>query len=617
MRRSALRLALATLALAGCHGCRNDHPFVPYSIDGGTGTPAAPGADAAQAQPPEGGAAFARQSGTPAPADAKTWTVDGLALTAPDGATFRQALVLDLDGDAQPDALALVEERAEPAGTLRPGLVLYRGGSSGVAAPLRLPLQVTSLDPRCARVEKLTRVGKRSAAVEIGEACLPGVSPVSPTREVMLLAWSGSLRTRLDLAVVDPPNAPALAFDLDGADADGDGLDDVTVRVSLEGGGPPFEPRPPVHATFRWFDRPAGMSRQPGEPEASFHAMAAVGAQRAAKPKEAATGLAVVQAGKVLFQAVCDESAGRRVTPVPPGAPLACEAGRALEELGLAEARAYVSLGDVLDAIAAVDAAGNPPAIRTAAKTTEATGWVTQLAPVVTATSLRAISALPLLGPDAMAWGAMRFEPSGSVLVRSTAGVVRVDPVQGDEVEATGIPVWGSSVASPDGKVRLVSATAPCHGATLEATLTMPDAGDATRIPLPLLAPLTAPCTSGSGVPVSLTPIAWGAGGLEAVVAGSPLLFSSFTAEGAKVGALLQPLGQPVTPGAPRSPDGRTTVVPTSQGIVVRGEKARILRARELDHGYLELRDCAVSDDASRVACVRGGRAFVGIWPVP
>jgi len=118
-------------------------------------------------------------------------------------------------------------------------------------------------------------------------------------------------------------------------------------------------------------------------------------------------------------------------------------------------------------------------------------------------------------------------------------------------------------------------------------------------------------------VPVSLTPIAWGAGGLEAVVAGSPLLFSSFTAEGAKVGALLQPLGQPVTPGAPRSPDGRTTVVPTSQGIVVRGEKARILRARELDHGYLELRDCAVSDDASRVACVRGGRAFVGIWPVP
>ena len=73
-------------------------------------------------------------------------------------------------------------------------------------------------------------------------------------------------------------------------------------------------------------------------------------------------------------------------------------------------------------------------------------------------------------------------------------------------------------------------------------------------------------------------------------------------------------LDQPVTPGAPRSPSGRVTVVPTSLGIVVRGPRTRIYRARELEGGYLELRDCTVSDDAMRVACVRGGRAFAGVW---
>jgi hypothetical protein len=41
------------------------------------------------------------------------------------------------------------------------------------------------------------------------------------------------------------------------------------------------------------------------------------------------------------------------------------------------------------------------------------------------------------------------------------------------------------------------------------------------------------------------------------------------------------------------------------------------LRARELDGTYASQRDCTVSDDGARVACVRDGRAWVGIWDVP
>jgi hypothetical protein len=208
--------------------------------------------------------------------------------------------------------------------------------------------------------------------------------------------------------------------------------------------------------------------------------------------------------------------------------------------------------------------------------------------------------------------------------VRTLAGVVRVDPVHGDETEATGVLAWGTSVGSPDGKLRLEGVFAPCRGAALEVSLVagdkaggaMVDGGDASSIALPIAAPLAPRCASGAREPVPVIPIAWGAGGLELVAAGEPVLVPS----GAKASALFQLLSdkeEPVTPGAPLSPDGATLVVPTSQGIVVRGQKTRLLRAKELDHGYSELRDCAVSDDATRIACVRGGVAFVGVWPSP
>jgi hypothetical protein len=42
--------------------------------------------------------------------------------------------------------------------------------------------------------------------------------------------------------------------------------------------------------------------------------------------------------------------------------------------------------------------------------------------------------------------------------------------------------------------------------------------------------------------------------------------------------------------------------------------RTRILRASELDATYAEQRDCAVSNDATHVACVRAGKAWVGTW---
>jgi hypothetical protein len=168
-------------------------------------------------------------------------------------------------------------------------------------------------------------------------------------------------------------------------------------------------------------------------------------------------------------------------------------------------------------------------------------------------------------------------------------------------------------VLAPDGATRWIEAYDPCDALALRATFAPTGSGDPRDVALPVAPPLGTRCatTGAKGEPAHALPVAWGARGLEAIVAGEPVLVSP---DLARATLAVASLDQPVTPGAPRSPSGRVTVVPTSLGIVVRGPRTRIYRARELEGGYLELRDCTVSDDAMRVACVRGGRAFAGVW---
>ena len=502
-------------------------------------------------------------------------------------------------------------------------LVLYRGVAGGaggppqvIATPPALPL-----GPACAPRRRLAQVGKHSIELETGAACDPGAANgaagagAGARWVAAVVISSAEAKVHFRATLLDPVNAPALSLDIDGTDRDGDGLDDVAVRVSLEGGAPPFEPGPRVSAIVRWFDRPAGMSRDPDEPDASFRAMASVAATKAARSKEAPSVPRYVEQVRSLYRALCAEGGGPRVVDLEGGRPLACGTSKGLEEAGLAEVRAYAVSGDALRAIAALDRAQLPPATRTAPRTTDAQAWVTQLAPVLAApSSLRALGAVPQIERGrAPSWGALAFDANGKVLVRTIAGVVRADPVQGDEAAADGVPAWRSGVVSPEGAYRWIESYDPCDGLALRATFAPNAGGEVRDVALPVAPPLGGKCasTGAHGEPATTLPVAWGARGLEAIVAGEPLLVSP---DFARATASVASLGQPVTLGAPRSPNGRMLAVPTSMGILVRGGRSRLLRAKELDGGYLELRDCAVSDDGGRVACVRGGRAFVGVW---
>jgi hypothetical protein len=622
-RTAGLGWFAAAALLGGCQGCKDDHPYVPYVI-GDAETKVSLATTSQLAPPPEeGGAGFAAQAASVAPEGSASWTLDGLALVAPEGMTFQLGLARDFDGDGAPDALAIA--RGKTAGDQ--GQVLYYAGKpgggveAGVIAGAPPPMPVPN-DPTCSPVQRMSLIGTRSVFVEIGTQCAghDAASPARRARGAVPSRWAAVVwaparahraEVHLALVVSDPPGSPPLTLDADGSDYDGDGIDDVTMKITLDGSWPPFEAGPRVSATLRWIDRPAGMSREPDQPEASLHAALAGVAARAAKAKDAPSVLPLVRQVRALFQAMCAEGGAPRLLRSPDGRPIACgPPSHALEEAGLAETRALASTFDVLGAIAALGRAQQLPASRTPARATDAEAWIEQAAPLAWSSALRAISALPAIDHgNSPAWGAMAFEPTGKLLVRTPGGVVRVDPASGDQSDASDVAPWKAPVLSPDGSLRWNDVQDACDGSSFAASFVGAGDRDGREVLLPIQGRVG--CVSPKGEPVAAMPVAWGPAGFVALVSGQLV---SFSLDLAHASVAPTPPSLAPAPGGPRSPDGKTVVVPTSLGIVVRGAKTRLFRAKELDGAYLELRDCTVSDDGNRVACVRGGVAFVGIW---
>lgn len=604
-------VASMALALVGCRGCKNDHPYVPYAIDDDA---AAVASDAGPSGASDDGSspAFAEQAAFYAPAGARRWTLGTLDLAAPETTVFELGVSADLDGDGQEDAVAIARKESDP---LDPGMVLFYkgGGLRTTLVPARAGAKA------CPATRRLGLVGKRSVVVELGLGC-PAASSREPSRYLAVLSFGHGPRVQLEAGVLDPPGAGRLSFEVDGSDRDGDGVEDVALAATLEGGGAPFEPGPRLRAFVRWFDRPAGLSRDASEPDLSLRTVAFTLGARASRPKDASGVPPSVRQLRALLRALCSEGGSPRLVRLgagggaPDGALVSCGASHAMEDAALAEVHAAVTAGEPVLAATLLDRAQRPPATKTAARAAAAIGWIEKLAPPsVAPEGLRSVAAVPAFERGRMpAWGALAFEASGKLLVRTAAGVVRVDPINGDEADAPDVRAWDLAVASPDGARRLLEVYNACDGVALHATLGPGTVQDLIDVALPIAPPLGASrCVGAKGEPVPATALAWGPGGLETVLAGEPTLVT----EAGHASALHALLGQPYTFGAPRSPDGKTVIVPSGIGLVVWGPRNRLLRAKELDGAYTEQRDCAVNDDGTRAACVRAGRVWVGVFP--
>lgn len=581
---------VVVLVLSGCgRGCGK--PYVPYTIDeaGTTG-------DLIEAGQPLVARVFDAGPARVAPPNTTSWEVDGVTWMAPEGRVFRLVLAADFDGDGAKEALATVgpSEGAPPAPT---ELVYYasNGGGRTTATLASAP----PAPPNCVfENDVLLPSGDRSLHVAIGSRC---TEPTPSRRFVGLVSVEGArAQLRAAVTVTDPPFLPPLDVMFAARDEDQDGRADVTLTLGLAGGGPPFEPGPPVSVRASWLDRPAGLSRQADEPDASFQKMAAGLTARAVKAKEAVTVPDAARQLETLFRAMCPQAGQARLQQWQEVQPLSC-GEKGIADAAIARARAFLTMGDVTRALAAWQA------VRPSDRTASLRKSIEQAAPARRPQLLRGVQAKPdtdaSLSP---VWGALAFEPDGKLLVRSMGQVVRVEPMSGQEAVAEGERPWPAQVQSPDGWLWR-DAFDPCDGLSLRATFTVPG-GEPREILLPV-EPSLAPC---AGRPsVRAVAYAWTPRGLLAWVGGVPLSFAPDFKHALPVTAFGEALP---TRGAPRSPNGRVFALPTVEGVLVRGDKTRLFRAEEWEGVYADLKDCTVSDDGSRVACVKAGRAMVGVW---
>ena len=167
-----------------------------------------------------------------------------------------------------------------------------------------------------------------------------------------------------DATINDPKDAPALTVDVEVADRDKDGIDDTILHLTLAG----TDDLPPVETKLAFFDRPAGPSRDPEEPDASQKAIATRIASQKTKTKDMPP---LVEQMRMLYRAICEEGGAPRITGIHGGSATSCGSSKPLEDAGVAEVRALASEGEVLAAFAAADIAQAAPATKTTGRRVE------------------------------------------------------------------------------------------------------------------------------------------------------------------------------------------------------------------------------------------------------
>lgn len=595
------RSLVMAVALGACgRTCKKDHPHVPYSVEDSKTSSAE---DAGDRSVDASVGLPGVEPALVAPPKSTRWNVRDRELVAPPNREFALALPGDFDTDGSSDALVIALSPSDSEDPPAAEVLLYTGASrtfTVIAAAPALPSGTT-----CKPTVRLERVAPRSALAELGSTCEGGNS----WRKLVVVRLTKTPGVAFDLGVMDPKGAPALTVDVDGTDRDRDGIDDVTLRLMLEGGSPPFEPGPRVSAKVAFFDRPAGPSRDLVEPEASLRAVATLASSRASKAKDAPAVPLLVHQMRMLFRAMCVEAGAPRLVEsrsLPSGGngALLCGASKSLEDAGLAEVRAWVGQGNALRALTAAETAQLPPAARTPARTSELATLLAQVAPVVEASSGQTLSVIPKsMHSPHPEWGAIAFEGDGKLLIQTQTATVRWDPASGESHESD-VAAWGLQVLSPDGRTRWMDAYNACDGVALRAAFGSAGAErDVREVLLPIAPTLGSRC-AGRGESTTAVPLAWGNGGLEAVIAGQLLLLRP---EASLAMAMATPLGQARSLGSPRSPSGRAMALATSQGVLVTTTKSARYRSSQFEP-YGELHHCTVSDDASRIACIKRDR---------
>jgi hypothetical protein len=587
--RSAFIAVVTTLAFgaAGCR-CKDDHPYVPYTI-GSSSRPSAtaeapPAPSASQAPLPVDGGTFPRVIAQQAPPGTSTWTLGGLSIAAPPGRVFLVGLPMTTPG--QP---AQVAAFVGDGGSMAGEVVLYRADAGGrVVGPTivaRLP-DWLPVGQDCVHMPQLSQIGPTTLWLDMPSVCHRNEPTRKPNRYLAALSASATPGVRAELRVADPAPGERLAIDADGADLDSDGADDLLVQIALEGAPTPLTAATRVTAQLRFLGRAAGMSRDTQEPGQSLRSIAAWQASQAARKETAEHALTSARQIRRLDALLCAEGGAPAIT-LADGTGIPCADGAAIDDARFAEARALVTLGNM------------PAAFPLAARLREAKGKAKRAAELdaaieaqatVRKVSARPLKLMPRVGSVALP---MAFDPQGNLLVLAEDGsLVRVDPASGQESPADG-PRW-TPLAELVGDLKVSDVIDPCRADFLRVRVKGASIGN--RDLTVFIPGGSAPgCVPEGALPPQL--IDRNGDGLTALVQGEPVTISSD-------GERAQIAPWPATPGGGgsiRSPDGRWTAIAAPDRVLLRGpDKPEVWRPTV----HFSLTSCTVANEAKAVACL-------------
>lgn len=585
MRSRVLAPSLALslpLLVASCHGCDRDKPYVPYTIDpiasAPPGASSAPPASAAagSAAPPTGSA---RAAGVTAPPGATTWELAGLSLAAPPGRVFVAGVQFDAPS---PQALVFAADGASTAGEL----LLYRASGAAPTVLGKLPAWVPG-GAGCQHQVQLTRVGRATGFIELVALCKAG-EPKRPHRWAAAVSVGERAGVGFELSSAEIPDGARLSIEPDASDRDGDGADDLTVTLALEGMPLPLAPGGGARASvpLKLLGRDGGWAREPAEPATSLAASARWLAAQAAKRDKAEDSLASATRLRVLASMVCAEG-GAPIVTHGDGTPISCgDLGGALEELRLAEARAHAAMGRV--AVAASIAEHLKAARPKSKRAVEAYAALDAAAPVKRAKA-RPLRASPVTSEVALP---LTFDAAGKLLVLTDAGVVRVDPATLDETPAADVAAWNPR-AELAGAQRLEGGADPCKTERLRAHI-RGEANALRELLLPRLGGSAPLCPSSTAARATL---------LERDADGATLLLFGEAARVPADGERIEPADWPraaASPGTARSPDGQWTAIGLGDRALLRGApRWETWRPQP----FFTLNACVAANDAKAVAC--------------
>lgn len=573
-------LIFSVALLSGCERLDKTHrPYTPFgSATPETTVPAvASGGQPSVENSPE----FRPAVSVSPPGEGKTWKVSEVSANAPAGYRFVTGLVGDFSesGEESGDLVAWLSSDEHAADEL--WLFPEVGGGRRI---FQVPGFV-STDPQCAPKRALTHLGPGVVLIDATAECPGRHLARAANRALAVLAPGRPTAKLLVLGMAADAPGETLKATTHFKDLDEDARGDVAVEFSLHAG----DPATAQSAQFTWFDRAAGLAKDPREPRQSFDKLASLEVVRAPGANTSKAVPARAANARRLYGALCAEGGAPRVF-AEDATPLSCgDLARALGQLVQAEVLAALKQERPRDAVAALDRLGwfgetLDPKTREALETELYKSVELRRGVHLTRTSLH-----PLPASGYPRYSPLRFETSGALLVLGEESVTRRFPDGTVEDVTEEFDPWPTTVLSSTGQ-RFLGVSFSCDASDVRILTTDRRGNHLPAIETALVAPRPGNC-GGGAVPstVEPAPLGWVGHG-PTVYLGAELLGS-------------WPKDASPAPGAPISPDGATTVSITGLGLYVQsGKTAQLWRAEGIAPSQLS--DCVVSNAAETVACV-------------